>query len=317
MHMDVRRLAHSSQKWMAAAFAALSEGPSSEDLAVHHAGVATEHLLKAFLVSLHPALIADGRDFESVLYATGHGALLQVRGSQVKTIQLGEAYVRVEKILRGKIPPKPKVWPLADARNGVAHCGFHDRTEVTAVFTSCLKVIDPLLAELGLGSRYWGPYKSMHDKLLDQHVEAARIRLEGKLVKARSTFEDRYGYLDDKERELVLVAIANVASPETIEHDEPAACPACSTQGWLGGASHVPEHATTVYMTPEVFDCRACDLHLQLEELDLLKEPLGGDIDLKVSPEDYYADYEPEWSREDFEDDGPDEDAMVDAYMNR
>lgn len=302
---------------MAAACAALSEGPSSEDLAVHHAGVATEHLLKAFLVSLHPALIADGRDFESVLYATGHGALLQVRGSQVKTIQLGEAYTRVEKILRGKIPPKPKVWPLADARNGVAHCGFHDRTEVTTVFTSCLKVIDPLLAELGIGPRYWGPYKSMHDKLLDQHVEAARIRLEGKLVKARSTFEDRYGYLDDKERELVLVAIANVTSPGLIEHDEPADCPACSTQGWLGGASHVPEEANTVFMTPEVFDCRACDLHLQLEELDLLKEPLGGDIDLKVAPEDYYADYEPDWSREDFDKEEPDEDAMVDAYMNR
>lgn len=99
MHLIAEQLAVSSGKWMEAAFAAFSEGPSSEDLAVHHAGVATEHLLKAFLAGLHPSLIVDGRDFNSLLYATGHGGLLQVRGAQVKTIQLGEAYDRTQKDL--------------------------------------------------------------------------------------------------------------------------------------------------------------------------------------------------------------------------
>lgn len=221
------------------------------------------------------------------------------------------------------MPPRPKVWPLADARNGVAHAGYHDRAEVNAVFTSCIKVIDPLLVELGMGPGYWGDHKALRDKLLDQQVEAARIRLEGKLVKARRVFAVRYEHLDDRERELVLLAIANVNLPAYTEHDESADCPACSTQGWLGGTTRISEEENTVYMTPEMFNCRACDLHLEMEELDRLEKPLGDDIDLEVSPLDYYAGFEPDRAHVQFEDDGPDEgeqpdeDAMVDAYRNR
>lgn len=108
MHLHAEQLAASSGKWMEAALAAFSNGSSSEDLAVHHVGVATEHLLKAFLAGLHPSLIVDGKDFDSLLYAAGHGERLQVRGSRVKTIQLGEAYDRAQKILKSKIPLGPR-----------------------------------------------------------------------------------------------------------------------------------------------------------------------------------------------------------------
>ncbi|MFG2159774.1 hypothetical protein [Streptomyces olivaceus] len=319
MHMDAERLAGSSRKWMTAAFAAFSDGPSSEDMAVHHAGVATEHLLKAFLVSLHPTLIVDAKDFNSMLYATGHGALLQVRGAQVKTIQLGEAYDRVQKILKGKIPPKPKVWPLADARNGVAHCGYHDRAEVNVVFTDCITVIDQLLVELAIGPDYWGDYKALHDKLLGEGVEAARVRLEGKLARARRVFEERYGHIDEKDRELVLTTVARVTTPGFIgEYSAPAACPACSSQGLLMGHSSVDEERWAVVLTPHIFRCFVCDLRLELAELDLLVVPLGGDVDLDASPEDFYSEFEPDEDYEpDGDDDEPDYSARLLAYRKR
>lgn len=63
--MDSAQLKRSSERWMNAALAAFVEGPESYDFAVHHAGVATEHLLKAYLAGVHPALIVDGRHFDS------------------------------------------------------------------------------------------------------------------------------------------------------------------------------------------------------------------------------------------------------------
>ncbi|WP_057664551.1 hypothetical protein [Streptomyces anulatus] len=320
MHMDAERLARSSQKWMAAAFSAFSDGPLTEDMAVHHAGVATEHLLKAFLVNLHPALIADGRDFNSLLYAAGHGPLLQVRADQVKTIQLGEAYDRAQKILKGKIPPKPRgPWPLADARNGVAHCGYHDPGAVNAVFTSALKVIDPLLEELAIGPDYWGTYKELHDHLVAVQVEEESLFVQGKLVKARRTFAARYAHLSERDRLLVLAAVSNSVPAGYIEHDEKAACPACASQGWLSGETWA--EAATVMFYPVEFNCPACDLRLLFDELDMATEGFGSDRDLEVEPGDFYPDWEPDEDDQPLGEDEPglepDEDAMVDAYRNR
>ncbi|MFD3519977.1 HEPN domain-containing protein [Streptomyces sp. NPDC058653] len=101
--MHAEQLKTSSKKWMSAALAAFSQGPESYDFAVHHAGIAAEHLLKAYLVTLDPALIADPRHLDSLLHATGHGAYASVPVSQTKTIGLMEAHNRVLRILRTKI----------------------------------------------------------------------------------------------------------------------------------------------------------------------------------------------------------------------
>jgi hypothetical protein len=70
--MDPKDLAESSRRWMGMALSALTR-PQDVDMAVHHAVVACEHLLKAYLASLHPVLVAEGKDFTSLLHATGHG----------------------------------------------------------------------------------------------------------------------------------------------------------------------------------------------------------------------------------------------------
>ncbi|GAA1890485.1 hypothetical protein GCM10009753_18920 [Streptantibioticus ferralitis] len=292
--MDSERLKLSSRKWMIAAFIALAEGPSSHDLAVHHAGIAAEHLLKSYLASLHPALVVEGKDFNSLLHATGHGSHASVPAEQVKTIGLAEAHARAQKILRKKMPVDQRaLGPLANARNGVAHSGMYDRSEVNAVFTTCLRLIDPLLVELKINNSYWGGYESLHDRLLEENVEAVRVRLESKLARAKDVFTERYGHMPQKERELVLGAIARVFPPGgNIEHDELVTCPACDSQGWLSGDKHVDEDEWAVMFTPFVFSCPACDLLVEHEELEEL-EGLAEEVKLDESPNDFYADWEP------------------------
>jgi hypothetical protein len=53
---------------MLAGLGAFSRDGEPDDFAVHHVGVALEHLLKAYLAFLHPALIVDAKDFDSLLH---------------------------------------------------------------------------------------------------------------------------------------------------------------------------------------------------------------------------------------------------------
>ncbi|MFJ9756650.1 hypothetical protein [Streptomyces sp. NPDC101149] len=269
--MDAEQLKGSSRRWMNAALAAFVEGPEHHDFAVHHAGVATEHLLKAYLAGLHPALIVDGGHFDSLLHATGLGSHAGPL-TKVKTIGLIEAHTRVTKLLPGKIQIEKKdLAPLADARNGVAHSAIHDSTQSEAVFTACLRLVDPILEELKVDpNSYWGPYLVLHDKLVEEQVRQERVAAEALLVKARSLFEQRFGHMSHKERDVVLAAITSKPMI-TMDQEAPRECPACGSQGWVAGeveAVHIyndgqvtvdPEE---VLLNPHAFQCAACDLEV-------------------------------------------------------
>lgn len=97
--MDPVALRESSQRWLETGLAAFSRGDDSNDFAVHHAGVALEHLLKAYLASLHPALVAEMTDWDSLLHATGHGERARVPSTRTKTIGLKAAFDRVKKLI--------------------------------------------------------------------------------------------------------------------------------------------------------------------------------------------------------------------------
>ncbi|MEU4116499.1 hypothetical protein AB0F71_18650 [Kitasatospora sp. NPDC028055] len=267
--MDAEQLKRSSQRWMSAALAAFVEGPESYDFAVHHAGIATEHLLKAYLAGLHPALIVDGRHFDSLLHATGLGSHA-VPLTKVRTIGLAEAHERALKLLPRKLPIDRKALePLADARNGVAHSAIHDATQAEAVFTICLRLVDPVLEELKIEpTGYWGPYLVLHDKLVDEQVRQERVAAEALLVKARAMFEQRFGHLSRKERDVVLAAITSQPMI-TASREVPTECPACASQGWLAGevgVVHTPDRIgdapRELYLEPYGFHCAACELEV-------------------------------------------------------
>ncbi|MGP4049336.1 hypothetical protein [Streptomyces sp. 2A115] len=293
--MQPEQLKTSSQRWMTAALAAFSQGPESHDFAVHHAGIAAEHLLKAYLAALHPALIVEAKDFDSLLHATGHGVHASAPASRAKTIGLVEAHARVHKILRKQIPIDQRALaPVANARNGVAHSGIHDVAEVQTVFTTCLRLIDPLLTELEVDPKtYWGSYEQLHDMLIAKQVEEARIQMESMLAKARAIFQQRYSHLAPKEREVVLAAVTQPPQPQSLynrEHAEEQACPACGSRGWLTGDTYVLHSDEGVIYAPHTFACSACDLHLEGSGLGDLAEEVPIDMTL----DEYYADWEPD-----------------------
>lgn len=294
--MHAEQLKISSQKWMTAALAAFSQGPESYDFAVHHAGIAAEHLLKAYLATLHPALIVEARHFDSLLHATGHGAHASIPAIQAKTIGLVEAHGRVLQILRKQIPiSKQALEPVANARNGVAHSGVHDVAEVQTVFTTCLRLIDPLLADLKIAPDiYWGSYMPLHDRLIEERVRAARIRLESELAKARAVFEQRYGHLASKDREIVLATVTQHTNIY-INHSQHRPCPACGSNGWLIGDTHTDEtpNGPVVVFTPYIFACSACDLEVEDEVFDEL-DGLSDEVILDDPPDHFFESMEPD-----------------------
>lgn len=297
--MDSEQLKGSSQRWMNAALAAFTDGPDSYDFAVHHAGVATEHLLKAYLAGIHPALIVDGRHFDSLLHATGLGSHAGPL-TKVRTIGLVDAHERVIKLLPRKIPIDRKALePLADARNGVAHSATHDSAQAEAVFTICLRLADPVLEELRVDpNTFWGPYSVLHDKLVDTQVRQERVAAEALLVKARARFNQKFGHLLSGDRDAVLAAITSQPAVITLRQEASRQCPACGSQGWVTGAVNVQGIVgqEAVYLIPYDFYCAACELDVDSKLLPHLGD-LDEDIRLEGDPYDYLGD-EP-WMDED------------------
>lgn len=151
--MDQVSLQTSSQRWMQAALEAVGHSESL-DFAVHHAGVGLEHLLKAYLCSLHPVLVVDAEDWPSLLHAVGHGDRSGVPASHTKSIGLKAAFDHIRKLLRPDATVADQASELVSAaRNSVAHIGTHDVRAARAVLATCVRIATPVLTELGVAPR--------------------------------------------------------------------------------------------------------------------------------------------------------------------
>ncbi|WP_143264159.1 hypothetical protein [Amycolatopsis kentuckyensis] len=278
--MDATRLQVSSQRWMTTGLEAFSAGEEFFDFAVHHHGVALEHLLKAYLASLHPALIAEAKDFDSMLHATGHSGRATRPSTRSKTIGLAEAFSRVRKLLPRQITVTDQEFePVLAARNGVAHAGHHDPAESRQVLTTCMRIADPLLLEVGLSSdEYWGDYGDLHRQLIDQHVNELAITTAAKIAHARAAYQRRINGLMMQQR-IQLVAGLSAVSMHATDCDKQVDCPAYEGKGWLHGVVHTEFEAmkrkgyTGVYtkgfetLFARSYDCSLCGLMLEGEEI--------------------------------------------------
>ena len=296
--MDAGELLGSSTKWMHRALAAFGDDDDAEiDFVVHHVGVALEHLLKAYLVSLSAALVVDARSFDSLLHATGHGARARVPLFQVKTIGLVEAYERCKILMKSSLQVDDKrFYAIANGRNGVAHIGVHDKSEIEAILSTSFQMADVLLRDLNASPEsYWGNFVLLHHQLIAENADRARARYEAKLANARATFRQRFLGMDRSTLDAVRTAIAASANDEQVPvHD---VCPACGQQGWLDGPRHIEDDfrylgndeydgGAWVVLTPTLFRCPFCRLELHDAELRLagVEEKVNTDED----PSDYF-----------------------------
>ncbi|MGW5396675.1 hypothetical protein [Streptomyces sp. NPDC003952] len=300
--MDRDGLVSSAKRWMHSGLAAYSRGEGDYDFAVHHLGVATEHLLKAYLSSLHPALIVDAADLPSLLHATGHGpraVTIGVPVSRIKTLGVVAAYRRCRTLLPKELTLDDKLFAsdLANARNGVAHIGMHDAAEAQQAATTCFRVVDPLLKVLQVDAQdFWGPYEDLHDHLVAERADKLELSLTVKITKAKSVFVARYGSLTEAEQRVVFGAIAMGSPAPGYQEGERADCPACGQSAWLTGWLNVEwanadgeidgedSDEPVLVLHPRSFSCPVCGLALEEDELELANVPLEVVTDRDPTP---------------------------------
>lgn len=312
--MDATRLQASSQRWMTTGLAAFSEGDHSFDFAVHHLGVALEHLLKAYLASLDPALVTEASDFDSLLHATGHGDRARRPSTRTKTIGLALAFSRIKKLLPRQITVTDSEFePVLAARNGVAHAAHFDPAEVRAVLTTCIRIVDPLLAELGVSpKRYWSDYLQLRDQLIDEHTTELQVTMAVKMAQAKAVYLRRIDGLDSEQRRRLVVEF-RAANPRSSDNDQCTSCPACEGYGRLHGITDVArlkstdgEPMPTVVFHASSYDCLLCGLQLEGAELELadlnneIQLPYKSPFAPHVSDEEWqwhngYIEHLPKW----------------------
>jgi len=262
---------------------------NSLDFAVHHAGVALEHLLKAYLCSLHPALVADTSHFPSLLHAVGLGDRSGVLASRTKTIGLKDAFGHVRKLLKPKITVSDTTFePVFAARNGVAHAGIHDAEEARKVLATCIRIAAPVLVELNIEPEdYWDPYLELVDQLANEHATERRVTFETKIARARRAFHQRFDGLFPEDRARAMATFSAASAILGGDHVEQIDCPACEGRGWLRGFTGLSWHGEAdmdntpplVVFYPDSFDCAVCGLELQTDELKLAGLPEGQYLD--------------------------------------
>ncbi|QIY95650.1 hypothetical protein HEP87_18430 [Streptomyces sp. S1D4-11] len=161
--MDVETLRESARLHMRRALHAWCN--ADHDMAVLHGGIAFEHITKAGLAARHPSLLADGRDFPTLLHAAGLGSHAPNPLTAAKTLGALEAFKRAMALIPMPVTERD-VQPLLNARNGVAHLGMHDVAQTGDALAVAVKVIDVVLADIGEGDAdFWGPYRSSRSDL--------------------------------------------------------------------------------------------------------------------------------------------------------
>jgi hypothetical protein len=271
-----------------------------------HAAVALELTAKAVLVSVHPTLIADFRDFDTVLFLSGRSAARTIHN--IRTAGCDETLKRVVRIVPG-LRPEP-LRPILEARNGVMHLLGADRRVVNAAMAPWIHGMDELAASLGVTAEdVFGNHAETAANIGSQSLQESQIRVASKLIRAREVFEKRFGSLNASGRGAALAAL-DAAYQLTAYDETMIVCPACERQAKLIGHHEVagwqvdydddgfPQSRwPEVYLYPEQLACLICGL-----QLDGQDELAAADIGLQIELEDVDASDFEEGTWDDFDD---------------
>ncbi|WP_409238419.1 hypothetical protein [Streptomyces sp. PA5.6] len=256
-------LVQSSRHLMHEALGGLTVEPITHNLTILKAGVATEHLLKAYLCTIHPSLITDAKDLPTLLHAAGRPDLASKPLTMVKTIGIVEAYKRAHAILgKGRLTLDPqKFQEIADARNGVAHLAMSSAEGVERLLSLVIKVADALLTAMQEDAkRFWGLYAPVREKILEEGRKADLIIIAALKTKAGKTLVDRFGDRDNERRQEAIETASQYCGVRGTGAEK-RTCPACSNQGWLGGdltTAFDDEDQPKVILVTKAFKCSVC-----------------------------------------------------------
>jgi predicted RNA-binding Zn-ribbon protein involved in translation (DUF1610 family) len=248
------------------------------------AGIAVEHMAKAFLASMSPALLADRTsDLDTLLYLTGNGQLAKCSPHEVRTIGAHEACLRCARILPGFTYTQQVDQALFVARNGGAHLALTTDEIARESARIMVRLLEPLLVALEVGrEEFWGDLLSVADTLLDEKASQISATVELKIAAAIARLETRLVGLGDSERLTVLKALS--AQPYYMDDEEPYECPACGQDGivdceliddgvpryeveYADDDRHVETGFIDQFALGNNFRCDACGLRLDFDEM--------------------------------------------------
>jgi len=248
------------------------------------AGVAVEHMAKAFLAAHHPALlIPDRAPKDTFLHLAGHGDLAASPLHDVKTVGLEEACRRVKWFLPTFSFSDVTDRPVVLARNSVAHLGEIPEPVVHDALRSMARLLSELATGLGMTPEddLWSDeHLEMVRHLVDESLQQPQRLAYAKIEAAKRAFRLRFRAVDDERRMEVARSFEGRQGWAT-PHQHAEECPACGLVGWTAfegidrGASFTApnwvtgEPARYIHQdaVPLGFDCSVCGLSLEGPEV--------------------------------------------------
>lgn len=250
------------------------------------AGMAVEHMTKALLATLSPALLADrNAELDTMLHLTGFGQLAKCGPHEVKTISAHEACLRCARLVPEFTYTHQADQALFTARNGGAHLALTTDEVARESARIMVRLLEPLIKALSLDrATFWRDMESVADILLDEKASQISAALEMKVAAAKSRLEARLAGLGPAERVLVLKAL-NSDWYSTSKTEELSECPACGQIGVMTcelmdvGQPEFDyeqvDHEEFVYHGGHIdqaaygvnFNCDSCGLDLDYDEM--------------------------------------------------
>lgn len=256
--IDQQQLLESARDFAERALNAYVEDDARVILA--NAAFSLEHLCKAYLYGMHPALLMELRNgqLDSLLYLVGHGGRARTPGS-LRTISGREALARVEYVLPNLKMPRKLLAQLIDVRDGMVHVGFMSSSSIGELLTAFLQFSDGLHDALDSErDGRWGE----HAELVEALIARAQSQTEQEAHRRIAIARDRFARL------------AEIPVPDLVSDVAARAAEADASGDIRKAAGHFADpglRAYPIWWIGEGFQCPECALTLDAEHL----EPVG------------------------------------------
>jgi len=186
--IDQQQLLESARDFAERALNAYVEDDTRVILA--SAAFSLEHLCKAYLYGMHPALLMELRNgqLDSLLYLVGHGGRARTPGS-LRTISGREALARVEYVLPNLKMPRKLLAQLIDVRDGMVHVGFMSSSSIGELLTAFLQFSDGLHDALDSErDGRWGEHAELVEALIARAQSQTEQEAHRRIAIARARF---------------------------------------------------------------------------------------------------------------------------------
>ena len=271
------------------------------------AACSLEHLSKAYLASLHPALLMDIRNgqLDSLLHLVGCGD--KAGAPFPRTISSREALNRVLRLLPGLDLPTLPLNQLIDVRDGIVHVGYLTDDNTREALTAFLRYCNALYDELSIpaGER-WNSHAELVRSLISQSLTEVEHEVQRKIGAAKNLVGELMAQIPKEEHGSVGFARQQRASLRRLpgERRVEVDCPACrdsdatcvgTTETEFGtylepgedGEDIVQRCAYRIFHARRL-SCGVCELHLKNpDELKAAGLPISWTLDEEVPPSEY------------------------------